>query len=510
MNSMAKVLCIIRVSTDLQETASQKQDMLQFLTNNYHYSESDIRWLESQGASARSVNQKYLDFLADIKKILETEHINTIAMWHLNRLARVESQLQKMKEYFVDNHIQVLVKTPSITLLDENGKLNPAANIALSVFGALVSYETQEQMDKLIRGKKEAQKKGKYIGGVISLGFKLDENNFIVVDESKRFIIEKMFEMYLNGASHLQIRDYINSFGYTYLSTSIKKLLGQECYRKIIGDEKFNRVLEKKKNSIHNYSSKARLYSICEKLIVCPDCGRHFYKHGNCYRCVSLLNKYNGSDINCDNKMSLVLHRMDCIAVVSAWKWFNRYTHQNGTIRMEQVTKQLVEIPEQIDALQKQIETVDEKIERYAISYADGLISKQTRDLKIQKIKTEKQEMTQRLSNLKSRLVLLEDEKKNLEKDKITTLQNIQTLESMDKIELYNFVHQYIDRIEIKSLGKNDRLITVHSKHYDDVWMYRTIGRGNGYKLYLINPNTLDYNDLRADMTKEPRYNKHY
>ena len=172
------ILCAIRVSTERQETESQKQEMLSFC-KSIGYAEENIEWIEVAGASARKLNNKYIQMLEDIQtKIKSTPSIKAIAFWHLNRLGRIESKLMEMKEWFIANRIQVFIKNPTITLFEDlqTGKVSASAEIAWAIFAAMVKFDTQEMFEKMVRGKKRNAQNKKYNGGIhIKTGYKVDE-----------------------------------------------------------------------------------------------------------------------------------------------------------------------------------------------------------------------------------------------------------------------------------------------------------------------------------------------
>ena len=138
---MKTILCVIRTSTEEQETASQKKDMLEFCISR-GFKEEDIEWIEVAGASARKQNEKYVQMIALIKStILNNPDIKNCALWHLNRLGRVDSILVEMKNWFIENHIQVYVKNPSLTLLNSDGSVNSGTEIAWGLFARYFSPE---------------------------------------------------------------------------------------------------------------------------------------------------------------------------------------------------------------------------------------------------------------------------------------------------------------------------------------------------------------------------------
>ena len=90
---MAKVLCIVRSSTVAQEIETQKKELIEFARTK-GYDDVDMVFIEAQGASARSLNKKYIKMLEDIKNTIlnDTDEIKAVALWALNRLGRVESK----------------------------------------------------------------------------------------------------------------------------------------------------------------------------------------------------------------------------------------------------------------------------------------------------------------------------------------------------------------------------------------------------------------------------------
>ena len=136
---MAKVLCIVRSSTVAQEIETQKKELIEFARTK-GFNDGDMVFIEAQGASARSLNKKYIKMLEDIKNTIlnDTDEIKAVALWALNRLGRVESKLHEMKEFFVKNKIQVYCKEPSFSLLKEDGCEDTAGSMLFSVYAAMV------------------------------------------------------------------------------------------------------------------------------------------------------------------------------------------------------------------------------------------------------------------------------------------------------------------------------------------------------------------------------------
>ena len=197
---MAKVLCIVRSSTEAQEIESQKKELIEFCKTK-GFADGDMLFIEAQGASARSLNKKYIKMLEDIKStILNDSEIKSVAVWALNRLGRVESKLHEMKEFFVKNRIQVYCKDPSFSLLKEDGTEDTAGSMMFSVYAAMVKLDTEEMFAKMQRGKKRNAEIGKCNGSHIQMyGYQLDSNNFVIPLKEEAEAVNMIYDMYISG-----------------------------------------------------------------------------------------------------------------------------------------------------------------------------------------------------------------------------------------------------------------------------------------------------------------------
>ncbi|WP_337385905.1 recombinase family protein [Prevotella sp.] len=76
-----KILCIVRASTERQETESQKKELIEYCITK-GFSLEEIDYIEVAGASARKLNKKYIQMLEDIKATLLTSPtIKAVALW---------------------------------------------------------------------------------------------------------------------------------------------------------------------------------------------------------------------------------------------------------------------------------------------------------------------------------------------------------------------------------------------------------------------------------------------
>lgn len=311
-----KVLNIIRSSTVRQETESQKAELIDFC-NSLGFQTSDLIFIEVAGASARKCNKLYLDMLDRIKStILSNPEIKSVALWHLNRLGRVESKLHEMKEFFVSNHIQVYVKEPNITLLDENGNLSAGGSIAFSVYASMVQYETAEMFAKMKRGKERNKAAGLFLGGYLKFGYQLTDNKTIIVYPDEAKIVRLIFELYSTGKYNItDLADEMNSRGYikdghSFNYDMIAKILRDDSYSgyqtntnrkwpEIISPELYQKCKTIKENRLisHVPTREFTKVNLAVGIYKCKLCGANYICDGDYYICYG--KKKIGSSVKC-------------------------------------------------------------------------------------------------------------------------------------------------------------------------------------------------------------------
>lgn len=283
---MKKILCVLRTSTIRQEIDSQKSDMVNYLLSK-GYQEDEIEWLISKGASARSINKAYLEMLETIKRtILSTTSIKCCAVWHLNRLGRKGRFLDEMKNWFIDNHIQLLCKTPQMQLLNDDGSYNIGNNIIFSVFSSTIEGDTQETMDKTLRGKKYLKEKGLWVGERLNFGFTHTKDKHIVVDADKMSIVQLVFNEYATGNySQFTLSKELVSRGIEISERLIHRILNNDVYKPYIDPEVYKKATAVREGNNCNKTKESKHTHLAIKLFRCQ-CGAAYIYSCNRYRCL--------------------------------------------------------------------------------------------------------------------------------------------------------------------------------------------------------------------------------
>lgn len=301
---MYKIIALIRVSSDIQETSSQKESVLRHI-RSLGFKDDDILWEEIK-ASATKAGQDYLDFIQKIKQDCHDFNIKNICVYHLNRLGRREEILFEFKRFLIDNKIQFYSVDPGFKLLNDDGTVNPMTDLLWNMFISMVTSETAERENKIQRGKHYKHiTEQKYIGGFIPYGYSVNENKDMVINPEEANIVQQIFTKYATGKySGLKLAREFNLMGIKrrgglWYTASVMKMISSEsycgrplksgfCYPRIIDDELFEKCQKIRDiNCVDRQTTKEYVrQNLGAGLIRCPRCGRRFVAEATHYICV--------------------------------------------------------------------------------------------------------------------------------------------------------------------------------------------------------------------------------
>lgn len=188
-----------RVSTVYQELEAQVNEMIEHAINDGYQCENLII-IKGKGASAIKQNDLYLQEVEELlSTLMNDSDVNCVYVWEVSRLARAELPFFKMKDYIVKHKIQLIVKTPSIRLFDDDGTLNLGQEVILNLLVTLAKQEMEIKQKRFARGKARNKAEGKYNGGRIKLGYKLDETKHFVINPETVDLVRRIFTAYVNS-----------------------------------------------------------------------------------------------------------------------------------------------------------------------------------------------------------------------------------------------------------------------------------------------------------------------
>lgn len=464
---MKKILGVIRTSTERQETLSQKQEMEQFIVS-LGYKVEEIEWIEVAGASARKLNKKYMEMIEGIKTTITNSKINSCALWHLNRLGRVDTVLVEMKNWFISNHIQLYVKNPYIKLLNDDGTVNGGAEIAFGVFATMVKQDTEELFEKFHRGKRRNSEQGRFNGGRECLfGYEVNEGGYVVPNPQEAEVVRRLFQMYGSGdysivkllreceqlgitirgrkITHTLIQKMLRNTAYIGYTDS-DRLQSHRTYIPIIDDELWNKVKDMRERNTQPRTTKESKHKyLAIKILKCQCCGRNYIADDKTYICYTrkttrITHEHcNGVCVNTTimDKSIVWLTKVIYLAQV--------VSNTKGLIKSSQ--EQIKALTVKIKATQKGISDLDIKYERLNELYLDMSITKEQYTKRKEKIDSEGDVLRSQMkgyentiSKLRTDISLLSDKEGMLR----SVNNRIDVVDNLTKDEIYKIAHDVV------------------------------------------------------------------
>ena len=186
--------------------------------------------------SAKTDNRP--DFQQMIKDS-EKRLFDIVLVWKLDRFARNRYDSAHYEYQLERNHVKLVSATEPISD-------SPAGIMVKSMLTGMAEYYSAELSEKVVRGMTENVLKGKYNGGTIPIGFKVDEEKFFQIDPLKAPFVVEAFRRYNDGATMKELMNWLNDSGVTtnrnqkFTYNSVQKLLTNKRY---IGENHFKDIV---------------------------------------------------------------------------------------------------------------------------------------------------------------------------------------------------------------------------------------------------------------------------
>lgn len=475
-----KVIAIIRTSTVQQEVEAQKNELINYIIND-GVEEKNIIIVGGAGASAIKVDEAYKKNMQTVYNLIENGNIKAVYAWAIDRIGRQEEILFAFKNFLVKHGVQLIIKNPSLRLLNDDGTVNNGVELAFSLYATMSKQEASNKKARFKRAKKRNTETGKFNGGVAPFGYMVDGDNNIIINEDESNTIKLIFTLYNSGefsttslAKELQNRGITNrdkvirqSFIY-YVLTNTAYIGFTETngikrpYPVIISKELFNAVQDRLKgNKSGDISKQSKHIAICNKLIVCQHCGAHYMFHNNNYICA-----YNHNALNekCES-IQIAAKWVDIAALAVAKTCEFDYILNNAKNKAEDAAQTIQINNQKISVLKDKINGIADRKKRVADNYEFGLINADQMRENALKIKEDMRHYEQEIAALKEtnkKLKVLINESENGTLIRTGRL----TVSGINEDVEFNFklTHKYIKKITIEKYeynGKMQRLITI-------------------------------------------------
>ncbi len=471
----------IRVSTEDQaregfSLGEQEEKLLQLCK----FKELDVyKVYKDAGISAKDMEHR--PQFQEMLKDMNDGKINYIVAYKLDRITRSVRDLEEL--------ISVLEQYNCFLLCDRDDVNTSTANgrFFVRMLTVLSQLEIEIVSERTKFGLNGAIKSG-HIPGQRPFGYKSAEDKRMVIDNSTRPYVEKIFDMYLEGKSFQQIANYFKENNIypkkNWKDTTIQKIIDNKIYmgdyeqykrigkqenlepivymnvvEPIISRAKWEECQRQKERNQRTYT-RDRVYTFFQRL-KCPNCSRIMkckgsggtkrkYMYYTCENCHINFNEDYVEHLLRDFIYDLLEYDM-------AVKNFFLPVLEDKTNNIDTTS------------IDKEIRDLEKQRNRIKDLYIKGIVE-------IDDFKEDYKLIEDKLANLESKkleLVNLETfnysphellAERDLEKEKMIRLDTLNTIlktkwNGMDKSEKQEFISKFIDTIEIKKDIKGNLIL---------------------------------------------------
>ena len=382
-----KCLVMVRVSTESQRLEDQHREMEVFCAGEGY---DEIVFVEDKGASAIKLNDQYRLMIQQVQDEIEKDPgIGCFAVWELSRAFRNELVFQQVKQFLVERKIQFLVKNPYLKLLNPDGSVNPGMEIAVTLMATLAKQEMQLKQERFKRAKDAMRKQGRFTGGTVRFGYKVDKDGYIVIDEETAPVVRLVFDLYSTGKySIMDVYEELKSRGYDVKYSYLNRMVSDRAYidppyPQMISEELWKRCEEVRKQHVISVP-RGKRNCFGTGIFRCSVCGRKMIAEGVQYRCWH-HNKASAPP-HCSNGLTIRVENLDGLLWFVAVQEETKYRFRMDADKKKEFEKEIEVMRQKVETARKNLSSLSEKRTRISELYEEGYITKE--DMKKRQNKT--------------------------------------------------------------------------------------------------------------------------
>lgn len=196
---MKKVIALTRVSTLSQELESQKNMVIEAIYRD-GYADEEIISISNKESGVLLSEEEMLG-LDKLKEEIENQEnkIESVYVFELSRIARQGKILYSIRDFLISHSVQLVCLNPSFRMLRKDGSFDESSNVIFGIYVSMAESEGFIRKQRFKRGKEKARAEGRYTGGRILYGYKLDAGNHFILDPEKSEIVKRIYRQYCTG-----------------------------------------------------------------------------------------------------------------------------------------------------------------------------------------------------------------------------------------------------------------------------------------------------------------------
>lgn len=399
-----KCILLVRVSTEQQSFDKQKDEILKLALAD-GYALADIEDISIKESGIKLAEEERLG-LIEMKKKIETGEYDCVYAWEISRIARTKKVLFSIADYLEQQKVQLIIKNPYLKMLKADGTRDESASMIFTIFAQIAESEMRLKKERFRRGREKLAEEGRYNGGKIPFGYRIDYNNAkkIVIDENDAAVVREVFNLYESGISQPQLAREFHRRGNSKLTISfINNILNNERYtgsKKCYAGSSFQRsypVIITPAQFKHcreialgnnTTAGKAKNIYFASKILVCPLCGCYFSASGSkvyyrCYDANNPMRDYNHYKTpRCTNNVNISINIMDSLLWHVAIEAEVKYILNAAEEDKVKYEKQIAELEIKLNAIDQRLEDLDKKKGRVGDALIAGFYTQERADKK--------------------------------------------------------------------------------------------------------------------------------
>lgn len=255
MLNIPRVAQYARFSSDNQRTESidaQVRAMNQFCKQNHW---QVVATYTDEARSATTDNRpQFQQMITDSSKGL----FDIVLVHKLDRFSRDRYDSAIYKKRLKKNNVKLC---SVLERMDDS----PESIMMESVLEGMAEYYSKNLGREVMKGMKETALQCKYTGGGIALGYDLDENKHLIINQHEAEAVKIIFQMFADGHGYSAIINYLNEHGYR---TKRGQIFGKNSLYEILRNEKytgvfvFNKAASKADGKRNNHAVKSEIIRV--------------------------------------------------------------------------------------------------------------------------------------------------------------------------------------------------------------------------------------------------------
>ena len=159
----------------------------------------------------------------------DAKTFDAVLVWKLDRFSRNRYDSAHYKRILKNNRVQVISVTEPISNSPEGIMLE-------SLLEGMAEYYSAELSEKVSRGHKENALKAKFNGGVIPLGYRIDEQRHYQIDPATAPIVQEVFGRYADGETVKELCEDLNARG---IRTGAGRLFTKSSFQNLLKNRRY-------------------------------------------------------------------------------------------------------------------------------------------------------------------------------------------------------------------------------------------------------------------------------